>query len=207
VGFRKVQNIALGTGVFNSISQLPTPIFDRKNFWKHCIGTAFLSMELATVTRPRVEGQADVMHLGGLIHDLGKILLEIHFPELLEQCIRAALKTRQPLYLVEQKLLGMNHTEIGALLVEKWNLPEAAVSVVHWHHDPQKAPENHRTVVELVHLANYIANTQDLGSSGDMGGPVFQRKVWDSLGISAAMIPVLVRKVVEIETDLVEIIH
>jgi len=207
LGFKEIQNIAISSAIFGSFDKLSPHIFDRKSFWRHCVCTAFLGMEMAVVVRSPVHAREDVFHLTGLIHDLGKILLEAYFPELLEQCIKAALQTKQPLYLMEQKFLGLDHMEIGSLLVEKWNLPEVAASVVRWHHDPQRAPQEHRTVVEVVRLANYIANTEDLGTGGDIGGPVFQREVWESLGISPAVIPDLVRKVIENESNLLDVIH
>ncbi|MDD2707021.1 MAG: HDOD domain-containing protein [Verrucomicrobiae bacterium] len=206
LGFKDVQTIALSTGVFSSFDKVSSRIFDRKSFWKHCICTSYLSMEMAAILPSGSPAQPDILHLSGLIHDLGKILLDTHFPDLLEECIRAAMQTRQPLFAVEQSLLGVDHTEIGALLVKKWNLPEVAASVVRFHHDPLQAPPEHQSAVQIVHLANYLANTQDLGTGGDIGRPVFQHEAWESLQLSPVMIPELVRKVVENESDLLELV-
>ena len=37
---------------------------------------------------------------------------------------------------IEAELLGMNHGELGALLLQHWNVPEPIVTALKYHHDP-----------------------------------------------------------------------
>jgi HD-like signal output (HDOD) protein len=38
----------------------------------------------------------------------------------------------------EYRVLGTDHAEIGALILDKWSFPEEIVNAVRWHHDPDR---------------------------------------------------------------------
>jgi HD-like signal output (HDOD) protein len=81
---------------------------------------------------------------------------------------------------MEDLSAGMNHADIGALIAEKWNFPEALVSVVRYHHNPSAAPEKYRTMVETVYLANIFCDYE-------IGNITFEQidpEVLESFGIS-----------------------
>ena len=61
----------------------------------------------------------------------------------------------------ERITAGLNHSEIGAQIAEKWNFPEVIVNAIRYHHEPLSAPEKMRTVAAIVYFANMIANYQD----------------------------------------------
>ena len=52
-------------------------------------------------------------------------------------------------------MLGTDHAEIGALMLETWSFPPKLVSAVRWHHDPDSAPETN-SMTDIVHVANVL---------------------------------------------------
>ena len=68
----------------------------------------------------------------------------------------------------EREVLGTDHAEIGAAIVEKWNLPDDIGRTARWHHAPMEMPsEVDHTLVELVHVADGLAHV--LGHGADVG--------------------------------------
>ena len=49
------------------------------NFWKHSIGTAILTREILSLAEKSYEDESD--YVAGLLHNLGKLILAITFPE------------------------------------------------------------------------------------------------------------------------------
>jgi len=68
----------------------------------------------------------------------------------------------------------MNHAGIGALIAEKWNFPEELVAAIRYHHNPSAAPEDCRTLVDSVYLA-------DMFCEYEKGNVAFEQFETDSL--------------------------
>ena len=95
--------------------------------------------------------------IAGLLHDVGKLLLEPytrkHYNEI-RNCVQNGDLT---LAEAERRVLEFDHAFVGARLAEKWNLPEALVAMIEFHHDPAAAPEEYRTDAALVFAANILS--------------------------------------------------
>jgi putative nucleotidyltransferase with HDIG domain len=84
----------------------------------------------------------DVYFVAGLLHDIGKMILEMYFPNETE----------------------MDHTEIGAWMAERWQLPPALISAIGFHHS--LVPEHlSQPIVACVHAADVCAKVA-LSSEG-----------------------------------------
>ncbi len=196
MGMSALNNIALSTAVFSSCASQQKSDFNRNAFWKHCICTGIAANILCARTRQTVKTrfQKDTLHLCGLLHDIGKILLDQYFhDEFMEIIARAA--TRQiPIHQAELEICGTNHAEIGAWLARRWNLSPDVIQAVRWHHDPENADVEHVELLRLCHAANHICNIQDLGFSGD-AAPTFVLGVWKRIGLSVKDIRDIVAEV------------
>lgn len=102
----------------------------------------------------------------GLLHDLGKILLGT-FVEADALSITALAYGEQVSFEVaECRVLGTDHAEVGAALLEHWNLPGAIVEAVRWHHQPDAAPGD-TLVADLVHVADNALTESGVGTGID----------------------------------------
>ena len=66
---------------------------------------------------------------------------------------------------VEQELVGIDHTVIGGLVAENWNLPESLVRAIRYHHEPYLSFSDNR--VSLIHLSNHLCHARGIGASGN----------------------------------------
>jgi putative nucleotidyltransferase with HDIG domain len=106
--------------------------------------------------------------LGGILHDIGKIVLQAVTPNLNAKMQKFCETKNIPGVMFENVRAGMNHAEIGALIAEKWNFPENLVAAIRFHHAPGNAPEEYSLLVDTVYLANMLCEIEH-------GGAVFEQ--------------------------------
>jgi putative nucleotidyltransferase with HDIG domain len=197
MGMKAVGNLAISTSVFKTFGDDSDKKFEREEFWRHCICTGIGATVLFDRSRENLKHRysKDILHLSGLLHDIGKLVLLRYFHDDFIKAVKAADKDAEPLDAMERKYVGMDHAEIGAWLARKWKLPEQLAAVVEYHHKPEALDSAHRELVMLCHCSNYICNLENLGNSGDVGAPSFSETVWEELGLDLGDIAGIVERI------------
>ena len=96
------------------------------------------------------------------------------------------------MYQVEKTELGCRHTDIARYLLTQWKLPFALENDIVYHHHPAAAHEP--LGASIVHLADIMANSLALGSSGERTVPSLDENAWDLLKISPGVFERVVRQ-------------
>lgn len=128
-----------------------------EELWNHAYRTAFYSARLAKLRNP--SSKKDIASLGGLLHDLGRMVLatlEKPIIEILNQLRKDRLMNNSDF--IEEISLGTNHTEVGKLLADKWNFPDDICDIILYHHRPWLAKNEHIPETETIYLADFMAN-------------------------------------------------
>ena len=162
LGFSALKHLCLSVGVMNMWSQDNDTGFDMKAFWTHSIATGVAARLLARKVNYEIPGEAFVV---GLIHDIGKLLLNDLIQEEYEIVLETCKSGEKGMYEIEQEILGVDHSEVGGWLTEKWNLPTDLVHSIAGHHS-----ENHRDDEPLniiVKAANSLSHHSKVGRSGN----------------------------------------
>jgi HD-like signal output (HDOD) protein len=164
LGVRQIRQLSMVTPVIEDFQRLTRQCnFPWREFWQHCIGTAILTREI-TINVPGPTEDSD--YVAGLIHDVGKIVMAWSFPDHFAEIHRQALAGTASLSEIEDAVLGVNHSELGALYLERHRLPEMMIHTARYHHCPERAPQFRHTVV-AVHLADLLLRSSKIGNSGD----------------------------------------
>jgi putative nucleotidyltransferase with HDIG domain len=161
LGFEQVRSIALGTSVFARLGKGGSQQFDRRQFWLHSIGVA-TGAKLISGRRGKRD---EYFFVCGLLHDVGKLMFDRHMAERYGQAIAAAHAERRPLAEVERERFGMDHAEVGFMMLDRWKLPQNIISGLHRHHDWEgngSVPE----AAKVVALADNLCIEAGLGASG-----------------------------------------
>jgi len=66
----------------------------------------------------------------------------------------------------EKRVLGIDHAQVGAKILENWSFPPGLVSAVRWHHDPDGAEETN-VMIDIVHVANVLCLMIGIGVGRD----------------------------------------
>lgn len=164
LGVRQIRQLAMVTPVIEDFQRLTRQCnFPWREFWQHCIGTAIMAREVTSNVPGPTE---DTDYVAGLVHDIGKIVMAWTFPDHFSEIHRRAQAGTQPISEIEEEILGVNHSELGALYLERHRLPELMVYSARYHHCPEKAPQ-FRHVIAAVHVADLLLRSEGIGNSGD----------------------------------------
>ncbi len=163
LGFETVLNMALGIAAGKSFRTPKDGPLGLSAFWRHAIYSAALCQSLAALT-PRALGiKRGMAYLTGLLHNLGFLLLGHLFkPEFFLLNKTVELNPEVPVPLIERRLLGIDHPQMGAALMRAWEMPEEVVVAVREHHNEQYRGE-HAPYANLVLLADQLLRGYDIG--------------------------------------------
>ena len=168
VGIRGIKNLLYSYG---TVKLLGDDSADKKALWEHSYKTAFYAFNIVKNFR-KDRNLLDDAYVGGILHDMGKIVFSNVHPDLLNKIKGFCSDRGLPASTLEDLSAGMNHAEIGALIAEKWNFPEGLVSSIRFHHDPLSAPAEHRDLVDTVYLANMFCELEREAITFDQFDPV-----------------------------------
>lgn len=155
LGFREVRSLALSLAsgqVFGGGSKQ-----HGQNLWKHSLGCAAIARCLA----PLIPGaDADEAFLGGILHDVGKLVFFDVIPDDYESAT-ANLDAYQ-ITDAESDAFGITHQEIGQQCAEQWGLPIELNEVIAAHHDFEISGPG-TEVLHVVQTANCLARQWGIG--------------------------------------------
>ncbi|MFQ3546844.1 MAG: HDOD domain-containing protein [Termitinemataceae bacterium] len=176
VGIRGIKNLLYSYGTQKILGDDTT---DKRLLWDHSYRTAFYAYNLAKNFR-KDRNLLDDVYVGGILHDMGKIIFANVHPDLLNKIKSFCAEKGIPASTFEDLSAGMNHAEIGAMIAEKWNFPDNLISAIRLHHDPSVAPTEFKDLVETVYLANMLCEFEN----GNVTFDQIDRKTLTSFGIS-----------------------
>jgi putative nucleotidyltransferase with HDIG domain len=178
--------LMLGSVVTRSIV-LSASVFDPhavrlRGFFEHSIGCAAAAGALARVTE---RGHPEELAAAGLLHDLGKVVLYKELPDVFEEIVARATSERRSFRALEHELLGIDHGDIAAWLMERWRFPPVLAEPIVFHHAPGRAVVA-RDETAIVHVANVLVRALGYGSGGDPMIGSIDPSAWAHLGLTPA---------------------
>ncbi|MFM9996696.1 MAG: HDOD domain-containing protein [Phycisphaerales bacterium] len=142
--------------------------FDRKGFWTHCVAVACAS-ELIADAHDGLKVVPEEAFVAGLLHDLGKLALDLALPRAYSRVIGLAERRGVAGSGVERELIGLDHHTAGKRLGEHWGLPHALQDAMWLHGQPPGSIPDlpHKALVSIVSVADAVCRGLHLGWSGD----------------------------------------
>jgi len=152
LGWKRLSKLVMAACV-SAITDRKIPGYDLPPgvLWQHSVA---VSVTAEGLMRELKVAESDEIFTAALLHDLGKLILGGFVEEDLKE-IQTLAARGIPFQTAEQEVLGTDHAEIGALMLESWSFPPNLVSAVRWHHDPDSAPET-SAMMDIVHVANVL---------------------------------------------------
>lgn len=161
LGLSVIQSLVLSTAIFESYrgTKLP-PGFSQRKQSDHALKVARASQQIALTEKlgNEVAGQA---FTGGILHDVGKLVLAAADPDKYQQVLNDTGVDAQTAIDCETKYFGADHSAVGAYLLSVWGLPQATVEVVALHHSAGVQRPASFSAIDCVIAANLICNGAD----------------------------------------------
>lgn len=194
LGFSTVRSLALSAAIFDFFGRPKHVKFSRVAFWAHLVGVAGLARLIAH----REAGlNEESVFAAGLLHDMGKLVLDRFAPDDFEAVFQLAQKEKITFLDAERELLDTDHEEIGRWLAERWLLPSELINAIGHHHDPVECPEENRRTAAVCSFADFLANKHRAVCPGNFKEPTLDPNVWALLTIQKEVIPDLAHQVDE----------
>jgi HD-like signal output (HDOD) protein len=183
LGLWRIRDLAFSCSLPLMFGKLQSPI-PKEVFWRHALGTAMLSQQIAAEISPKAQQQA---YLSGLLHDIGILVNAILFPEDYREILEQAFREKSHVEPVEVSILGFTHSESGRILAELWRLPVEIADAIEFHSRPelQKLPSSDTL---LVHIADEYCWQHGLGYGYELRGDSL-RSVAELWGMLAENVP------------------
>jgi len=153
LGFSTVRQLALAAEVFQKYAGADLGDMSLVRLEEHarCVGG---------LASHFVEGQSERedAYVGGLLHDIGKVILATEFPEQTREVIASMQSNGIAMHVAEQREYGVTHADIGGYLLGLWGLPYAIAEAVTYHHEPQRVDQTGLDALAAVYVANLMVN-------------------------------------------------
>ena len=188
IGLKQTRRLAIFFAMMNSLKEMPVSRFRTVEFWEHSIGVAICTEEIQKASG-MFNSKESYAHVIGLLHDIGRLITASYLPEVHQHFDDDSpeIDTSGKVTFWEREVIGLDHAQIGAAVLEHWRLPQPIVNCVRFHHEPGVCPKEQQGMVYLLHLSDCICRKIELGDVGE--GPVgeIEEYLWNFVGVSSDM--------------------
>ena len=151
--------------------------FDARLLWRHSLGVATCARVLAEQTG----ANPDMAFTGGLLHDVGQLLMYTACPTAYVQALDRRHLEDIPLVTAERSIFGYDHTQAGRTLAITWKLPAEIAEAIGAHHEPDEIGSE---IGNLVHVSEVLSHALDLGEQPSNRVPDLSELACANLGLS-----------------------
>ena len=115
IGTRELSALALGISIMSMFRKIPSRLLSMPLFLQHSLACGIVSRLLAAQKNMR---QTEQMFTAGLLHDLGRLVIFIYFPDEALAAMRHAVAKSICLHAAEKDLFSCHHGHIGKYIFE-----------------------------------------------------------------------------------------
>lgn len=205
LGFRKLSQLIVSVSVFKDLS-VSESAYSMKKFWIHSLLTAECARSISAVLK---KNRDDDAYTAGLLHDIGKLFMVKYFPEIMHSAL--AKSDAESLYAIdaEKQVIGTDHAEVGALLANKWRLPEFIIDAIRHHHETGEEPykDENTDIVQIVAFSDVLTHQITATLYPVPGTYTYSSEKAQALGLNDTSITKLTQGIVEKMGAAEEMLH
>lgn len=168
LGIKTVKSLVLGFCLVDTTRSVEAGGFDLSAYWGRCIYAATAARTLSGATGAT---DPDEAFTACLFQDIGMLAMYAALNAEYDAVVAQAPKDHARLRHAERERFGFDHTEVGAALAERWNLPPQHIESIRCPDHPDEASEAFRELVRIVATSVLAA---EAASSDDPARPAAQ---------------------------------
>lgn len=167
IGMHELSSLVYSMCAVQSFSKISSSVTNMNTFWRHGVWCGLAAKALATRMNCL---NTERLFVAGLLHDIGSLTINARFPEIAEETIFKSGGDEGIMAKAENSALGFDHAYLGAKMLENWNMPEATVDAIRYHHQPHAAKVTNLEA-SILNAADILANYSGTGSFSETIAP------------------------------------
>jgi putative nucleotidyltransferase with HDIG domain len=178
LGLNVVKGMLLGVSVFEAMQKTMIGL------WEHSVGCAVAARIIAN---KKGLAEPEEVSVAGLLHDIGKVVLSLKFPEEYKKIISDAESKEAFIIDAEREHFNITHADAGSWIAQKWNFPKNLVEIIAYHHKPHLS-KNVALPTAVIHFSDMLIKARGFGFAGDNFIPAVNPSSWQALDLSEAAV-------------------
>ena len=180
LGFETVQSLVFASTVGKVMEkELIGYSYERNAMWRQSQISAITSR---TIAKRCKYNNPDIAYTAGLLKDVGKVILDEFVHDSYEALQTMIAEEAVSYVTAEEAVLGFNHGQIGARVVEKWHLAPELAEAIEYHHNPFASFMN-IDLVAITHVSDALVLMMGLHDGIDTLGHEFFSEAVNLLGL------------------------
>ena len=204
IGLNPIGSLILASTLLSKFKGMPEDFVTMESFWSHSIASGIAAKEICQLKG--LKHKEETLYVAGLMHDIGCMIIYKEFPEKAGIALNQCNEEGEDIIIAERKALGFDHAEVGAALIKRWKLPELIQETTEFHHKPLSAPV-YKEEAAIVHVAEYIVQSNQLGSSGEIQSTDLDPRILKSLKLSTDDLGPISEKTIERFDDIYDALN
>lgn len=183
IGMQQLNDLVLTHSIINLFDNQKTTPFTLEDFWKFSLASGIEAKILASQSKGRF---SERIFVGGLLHNIGKLIMAIAEPDLYENCREFSKKEEVSMTIAEKSIFGYSHINVNQTIMNSWNIPQTINDLSSNYLSPEQS--SFSSECNLIKLAHILVQTTGLGNNGDFFIPEFTDKNLDGLNLTVAIL-------------------
>ncbi len=155
LGHEIIKKLFLSEQIFTQFQPRTLENLVMASVWEHSLTVGILAKQIAQ-QQTRDQKTINYSYIGGLLHDIGILILADILPAKYEEVIYLVEKEEIDLCTAEWELIGSCHDKVGAFLLGLWGFPDPIIDAVAFHHTPSESQTRNANSLMAIHLADVI---------------------------------------------------
>lgn len=185
LGVDTIKALVLTHGVFDQTGTLGCRMVTLEDVWNHTLNVAKGARAIAAMEGLGREEALEAF-TGGMLHDVGILVLAKNFPHRYDRVVLRAEAERVAVVVAEKREFGVTHAEVGAYLLGLWGLSSGILEAVSLHHHPSVLRTRRMTPLMAIHAADYLCGTK--GAHPMFERPTMDMRALEVLGASERLV-------------------
>ncbi len=154
LGIGPIKSIAITSAVHQFFSQFDANLEKSMGkFWRGSLTCAYTAKALATLTGYT---SVDEAHVAGLLHNIGQLVFLSNYPSDYPELLLSSHNDTE-LDDRERALWGATNSEIGAFIVDQWNVAPFLSDAILYQHEPAETILDSARLVKLLNFAHKLS--------------------------------------------------
>jgi len=155
LGLNLVKSLALSIVLNVELKTAECKNFDAEFFWGHALVTALIAQKLAKNMDDELL-QPNIIYTSGLLLNIGLLAAIYIYPAEVNEVLANSDRMEGSVLNEMQSTVGKTQYEIGAVLLERWQLPNVYQEIIKQFRQSNLQTEEAR-VVKLLELSHWVA--------------------------------------------------